>query len=420
MSKISSKQKLFLILFGVCVGVFFLEITLRLGGGLFLVLQEHRNAKSIKQKGDYRIMCLGESTTAYGQENSYPSQLERILNKRNTGIRFSVINKGTPSIDTNGILEKLDDNLARYRPNMVVAMMGINDGGSTLPVAFVGDIKPYASSLTLAAKRFVKSFRVYKLVKLTYLHILNKLIEAGILRPGEKELIAHNSVRVNADDSSKWASEEQKKKWVYLVDFGRRLRDRGKFDKRLYMRAAEFFNAAIAVNPEIALGYFELGGCLYHLRLYDKAEAVLKKALQLSPKDNWIYGALALCYQARGMEDMAIEYFRKANKLRAEYYNPVTLYNYRALENVLSKKGITLVCAQYPLRNLEALEKMLEKRGNVIFVDNETTYKKAVKEEGYDEYFTDSFAGDFGHCTDKGNRLLAENIADAILKKLKK
>jgi hypothetical protein len=28
------------------------------------------------------------------------------------------------------------------------------------------------------------------------------------------------------------------------------------------------------------------------------------------------------------------------------------------------------------------------------------------------------FAGDFGHCTDKGNRLLAENIATVILKEV--
>jgi hypothetical protein len=26
------------------------------------------------------------------------------------------------------------------------------------------------------------------------------------------------------------------------------------------------------------------------------------------------------------------------------------------------------------------------------------------------------FGGDFGHCTDRGNRLLAENIADTIVK----
>jgi len=48
-------------------------------------------------------------------------------------------------------------------------------------------------------------------------------------------------------------------------------------------------------------------------------------------------------------------------------------------------------------------------------VDNEKMFNEGVKREGYDEYFNDCFAGDFGHCTPKGNRLLAENIAGVIL-----
>jgi hypothetical protein len=30
----------------------------------------------------------------------------------------------------------------------------------------------------------------------------------------------------------------------------------------------------------------------------------------------------------------------------------------------------------------------------------------------------DMFGGDFGHCTEKGNQLLAQNIADTILKEV--
>jgi len=41
-----------------------------------------------------------------------------------------------------------------------------------------------------------------------------------------------------------------------------------------------------------------------------------------------------------------------------------------------------------------------------------------VKSTGYKEVFRDMFSGDFGHCTEKGNRLLAGNIAAVILKEL--
>jgi hypothetical protein len=51
-------------------------------------------------------------------------------------------------------------------------------------------------------------------------------------------------------------------------------------------------------------------------------------------------------------------------------------------------------------------------------VDNEKIFRDAVKKDKSSIYFNDMFGGDFGHCTDKGNRLLAENIANAILKEV--
>jgi hypothetical protein len=73
---------------------------------------------------------------------------------------------------------------------------------------------------------------------------------------------------------------------------------------------------------------------------------------------------------------------------------------------------------QYPVRNIEPLKRMFKEEtgDSIIFVDNEKIFKDVIRKEGYKEYFTDMFGGDFGHCTPKGNRLLAENIANTILK----
>jgi hypothetical protein len=68
------------------------------------------------------------------------------------------------------------------------------------------------------------------------------------------------------------------------------------------------------------------------------------------------------------------------------------------------------------MRSVLPLKKIFQIQEGIIFVDNEQIFKKAVKKSGYKEYFIDMFAGDFGHCTEKGNRLLAENIANVILK----
>jgi len=68
------------------------------------------------------------------------------------------------------------------------------------------------------------------------------------------------------------------------------------------------------------------------------------------------------------------------------------------------------------MRSVEPLKEMFRNREGIIFVDNERPFKERVAKEGYDEYFADMFGGDFGHCTEKGNRLLAGNIANTILK----
>jgi hypothetical protein len=62
--------------------------------------------------------------------------------------------------------------------------------------------------------------------------------------------------------------------------------------------------------------------------------------------------------------------------------------------------------------------KLLGENGDIIFVDNGPIFREAVRKFGYDAIFHDKFAGQFGHCTEKGNRLLAKNIAGAIAEEL--
>jgi hypothetical protein len=95
---------------------------------------------------------------------------------------------------------------------------------------------------------------------------------------------------------------------------------------------------------------------------------------------------------------------------------PVTAKNYLDLKDILDKRRTKLVCVQYPFRNIELLKRIFNKEGGVIFVDNQAIFKKALQVSSRSEYFIDFYAGDFGHCASKGNRLIAENIANVLLK----
>lgn len=483
----SRKQKIVLIIFGLLLFLILLEISLRLGGFIFLSIQEHRNMVSLRQKGAYRILCLGESTTA-GGESPWPNQLEQILNERDTVIKFSVINKGIPAVNTTEILKQLEANLDRYMPDMVIAMIGINDGMDFF----------YKHAYAEKNLLFLKSLRLYKLANLLQRHIVSKAKEKGInkseqslrkaieLNPKNdlayiglawfyierakfdqaeellkkaielnsknddaykglgcvyadqekfalaekffKKAIELNPENADANSSLGWLYFDQKKYALSEQSFKKAIElspkneftyrslawfyiERAKFDQ-----AEELLKKAIEINPISHHQYMKLGWLYITQGKYTQAEELFKKAIELNPRNDVVYAGLGLLYKEKLCRTDAERYYSIADKLRSNSYNLITCRNYQQIKETLDKRGIQLVCVQYPMRSATALKKIFEGRQGIIFVDNENIFKEAVARASYKEYFTDMFAGDFGHCTPKGNRLLAENIANVILK----
>ena len=475
MQKISIKQKIILIIFGLFLCVVLLEIGLRIGGFVLLSLQEYRNRISIQQRGTYRIMCLGESTTAVGGKDSYPNQLQEVLNKRDIGIKFRVINKGIPGTNTGIIVSQLEDNLNKYTPDMIITMMGENDSGDTIA---------YRNVPVRKTTLFIKLFRTYKLIKLLRPHIVNKAREIGIYKEKEdikagtdnltqlgnfkgREEMFKKAIELNPENDGAYIElgwdyndqaeynkaeemfqrviETNSKNNEVCVGLGWWYRSQGKYDraeemfKRVietnpknsqaysglgwcyrdqgkYDKAEEMFKKSPEINPYDSDAYFELGWCYRSQGKYEQAEEIFKRAIEIDPKNDKLYNELAICYEEQGKNKSAEECFSKANKLKLRTYNPITRHNYQRLKEIVTQRGIRLVCVQYPIRGIEPLKKMFNSPKGIIFVDNERVFKEALKHGRYDEYFEDMSAGDFGHCTSKGNRLLAENIADVILK----
>ncbi|MFC1807714.1 tetratricopeptide repeat protein, partial [Candidatus Omnitrophota bacterium] len=185
---------------------------------------------------------------------------------------------------------------------------------------------------------------------------------------------------------------------------------------RKYEQAEVVFKKVLDIDPNDNNAYINLGKLYRIWRRYEQLEEVLKRAIDMKPNNEIALGLLASSYQEQGKRDLAYEYFEKVNRLRARNYNPVTKHNYQRLREIINKRGIKLVCVQYPMLSIESLKIVLEPKYGVVFVDNEKVFKSAVEKASYDEYFCDMFGGVFGHCTPKGNRLLANNIADVIVK----
>ena len=82
MDRIALKQKIILIVLGFLLFIFLVEISLRVGKYIFFSSQEYQNKIALSQKDAYRILCLGDSTTAFGAKQSWPNQLQEILNAK--------------------------------------------------------------------------------------------------------------------------------------------------------------------------------------------------------------------------------------------------------------------------------------------------------------------------------------------------
>ncbi len=495
-------QKAILVILGTVFSLALLELGLGLEGRIFSCIQEYKNRASLSRKDSYRILCLGESTTA-GQ---YPHILQEILNQSNIGVNFSVIDKGVIATSTTSILHKTASYLNEHKPDLVVAMMGDND-----------QEKMYYKDLPVTEATLLENLHLYRLVRLTYRNIREKLKKEGIhdrkinqanlksedcpiiidapsvatvgldLKKdlayvalvcfhrdetifSQAEELFKKAMIQNPDNSNIYIvlgslyarykkitqAEELFKKaielnpeshvgyvvlgWLYLDQhklleaetcLRKAIKLNPKDDNSHYSlghffrsqnicpnEAENCFKKAIELNPKNDTAYLALGWLYLDQGQFTQAEEVLKTAIESNPKNDNAYAAVLFLYEKTGRTELAKECARKLKKFTAGYL-PATISNYLRLKEILDKRGVRLACVQYPMRSIEPLKDIFRGReGSVIFIDNEKVFKEAVRRDGYKAYFWDMFGGNFGHCTNKGNRLLAENIAQALLKEV--
>lgn len=487
-----------LILSGVVIAFVILELTLRLGGYAFSLRQDLQN-EALFDETEFRILCIGESTTALGGEDSYPSQLEEILNEENRGIRFKVINKGLVSKTSFDILRHLDDYLASYRPHLVISMLGVND-----QLMGVGDGPAgRKSGSTLDGMRTVKlikwlGLRLKQLFRMEtpgqasrhepdsrgkcYIQEIHNKID--ILKPLYEKL----NERINGEQNVMRKAERslecqglKKQLAVLHLDAGQFYCLRGDFeqarenlvkalafDKNNYWvllslgnclkelkhdeeailflkRACQIVPGAEA--PVIELGriydladrkqearvlysriaesdyksfdiYYEAGQWLLNNGFYEKAETAFNKAIALNPENVGLNNSLSETYRCLKESQKQRFYAGKAQALRRRKsaYAEATVENYNEIADRVLSSGIRMICMQYPLRSIDDLKAVFgTDKNSLMFVENSSNFEAVLKKGRYADFFTDNFAGDFGHCTGKGNRLIARRLAETIM-----
>jgi len=467
MTKTNFQQKTVLILSSTLITLVALEILLRAGGILYLSAIELQNKKNFQKENNLRILCLGESTTANGGKFSYPNQLNNILNKQLKGKSVQVINKGIPAKNTDYIVSQAPSWIEEYKPDMAIIMMGINDSSEFIPH---DEIDPYL--------HFIKNLRVYKLMLWIQSNLKVKLAaqtkpkkQNNIVPPLEKP--QKPSLTVNQKKIAPPLTVNQKKivpppathkplkmlatesimnvspLYHRILILGMRHEQVGELEK-----AARIYEQLINANiSQTATQWLEnkVGNLYLRQGEYNKIFPLIEKKLKTNPFNVQVAGWLPTIYKnknsvkqlipmiekfSRAYPDIPLFYdiltiayasldhheksslnSEKAENIRRNTYNSNTQSNYEKLITLLQEKNIKIIVMQYPLRNLENLKKMLRTKfdlSNFLFVDNEAPFQKAIHEKNYDVYFKDRFAGNFGHRTNEGHHLIAENIVKVL------
>lgn len=129
------------------------------------------------------------------------------------------------------------------------------------------------------------------------------------------------------------------------------------------------------------------------------------------------FGILAIENMRKKEYEKAYEYFNKAEENRLNFPNRETYHLYKLIIKKMIDKNIKVICMQYPVRSVKSLQEQLKGEqyyNELTFISNEKIFKDVLMEKKYDEIFMDQFAGDFGHCTDLGNTIIAENIVKTL------
>lgn len=519
------------------------EIGLRISQGAQQQREQASWYKTVKSKGEVRILLLGEEAPKEGN-NPWSVQLEQIFKnaEQDYGLRFTFINNALVGNHTSAILAQLPDHLRLHEPDIVITNMGINDASSPHLFIVSGQEK-----VTLPGP--LDQILLYRFVK----NLVQKL----------------NIHKIMAEQSPDGANQEENSD-QYFAGQGRYLDQQGKYNEAL-----EMFEKAQLINPNNDEVYMGMAQVYRHQSHFSQALQNYQKALELNVKNDYAFEGIASAYRGLGQFEKAIEMYQRARTLNNTNYmyylvpghmyrerkmyaeaereylqgireNPkddhtrvwlARLYrdtgrfkealtilqqlinkrdafdketvsanssvdgyreiigitpdnyiariklarvlsltgkneeaqqalndaisinhiadypsladselsflyrhtgrikeamqsetrilrsgpvvgNYRKIKTQVQQYGALFVAVQYPFRPIETLKQILDYDLRVIYAASDLKLAGAVKNEGYDVYFTDHTFGDFGYRTAKANTLIAQNIANVIFSTL--
>ena len=396
-------RKISLVIIGIILSLVILEACLQIAGFTLTAIKKYKN-KTIKDPNTVTILCLGESTT----DGQWPPILQKILDEKSKNKKFNVIDEGIKGTNTIKKKKKINDNLIKYNPDIVVAMMGTNDSG-------------------LGYKKYkIKTFALFSLIKKHFttkilyddiIYIKSKIFEVIFKDTANAEKYLYKMHNIYKETNYNFGgfleffiiyaknNEYKNKKILDIIDyhiinkeifFDNELRDIVSYLKDYKKYDKEKIKSFIIKNKK-RIHYFQVS-----------TEKVLEE-----------YDLLYLLDDIKNNKFVEVGYknIMESNNLSDD--STKKNYEYIISEVYKNNKNSLFMPMQYPTLSVEELKNDLKDSpyyDKLIFISNEENFKQALQQYKTEEIFTDIFRSTFGHCTELGNTLIAENVAETILK----
>jgi lysophospholipase L1-like esterase len=424
--KTSLSARIGLILLGLFLGLLILESGMRVAGFIIQAGNLKSPILETSNESDFIILTLGESTTENYKGISWPEQLERILNNKSLDSRVKIINKAIGGTNTAIIASHLRNYIEEYKPDMIITMMGINDAWA---YTFFADNPPNKIEL------FFQDLRVVKLTRLIYINLKQKTPQKKIfLQTIPEEAIIHfdlgNQFYIKGDITN--AEAEIKKAIDIYPSFEDAYIALGDIERLCHnnlTKAREYLEHALKINPDNPITLARIGLTLIETNATQSQE-ILKKTLAMDNADkDLIFQSLVLSYQVQNKSNEITSIVTKrgffTNLSTEVKWKDNIRYHYRLMYKILKEKNITWAIMQYPTRDIQDFKDFFseEEQDKLIFIENKINFQAALKNQSYETLFVDKFAFprySFGHCTELGNKLITENVVNAIFDKIKK
>ncbi|MBR3627986.1 MAG: SGNH/GDSL hydrolase family protein [Elusimicrobia bacterium] len=406
-----------LTIIGILLSLLILEISLQITGFTLTTIKKFRN-KIINDPNTITILCLGESTT----DGQWPPILQKILDEKSKNKKFNVIDEGHAGKNTEYLFyEIIEKKLLKYSPDIIISMIGANDDLSD---------KPYI----MQNEHWYYKLRLYRLIILIKDHIENKL-KYTELNKALKDINVPEKVTEKIKEISHNTDETKNSENLYLIktiinDYP----DMGWYDKMIPALVNPYFTEIILKKQNKYV--FKLDDFLKYYKLNIKNLALSKIYIYFAKKffeQKDIDNAVRCAKTALIYDDKSIMHLQNILNFDNEEINIddldeqilnqgycITPKIYKNIISYCHKNNIKYYIAmQYPTLSIELLMEDLKNSpyyDKLIFISNEENFKQALQKYKTEEIFRDLFGVSWGHCTELGNTIIAENVAETVLK----